>query len=104
MIRFLLRFIGFWCLAGGFVVAVVDGTRSIAAAQMVFTPVLSAWTSVSPASLDKARAGLSTAFPAVWTHVAAPILDWPLFVVLSVLGLILMTLGRPPRRARRGGL
>lgn len=103
MIRFLLRFVGFWFLAGGFVAAVVDGTRSIAAAQLVLTPALSAWSSAFPVSLDRMRAVLSGISPALWTHLAAPFLDLPLFVVLSVLGVLLMALGRPARHARRNG-
>lgn len=100
MIRFLFRFLGFWILAGGFVALVVDGTRSIAASALVVTPAHSAWTSLSPASLDKVRAWMSALAPWVWTDIAAPILDLPLFALLALVGLLLLAIGNTRRRSR----
>lgn len=100
MIRFLLRFIGFWLLAGGVVALVVDGTRSIAASQIQFISALSAWSSISPSSLEKAKAALSGLSPVAWADAAATMLDLPLFALLCVLGLLLMALGRKRRRSR----
>lgn len=102
MIRFVLRFIGFWCLAASFVVIVVDGTRSIAASELVMSSALSAWSSAFPLSFNKAQTALSMLSPTLWTHLALPFLELPLFAVLAVLGVVLMVLGRPARRARGG--
>lgn len=100
MIRFLLRFIGFWLLAGGVVALVVDGTRSIAASQVQFISALSAWSSLSASSLEKTKAALSGLSPAAWRDVAVPVLDLPLFALLCVLGLGLMAIGRKRQRSR----
>lgn len=100
MIRFLLRFIGFWLLAGGVVALVVDGTRSIAASQVQLTSAVSAWSSISPSSLEKAKTAISGLSSAAWADVALPVLDLPLFGLLCVLGFVLMALGRARRRSR----
>lgn len=100
MIRFLLRFIGFWLLAGGVVALVVDGTRSIAASQVQFISALSAWSAISPASLEKAKAAISGLSAVAWTDAAAPVLGLPLFALLCVLGFVLMALGRKRSRSR----
>ena len=56
MIRFLFRFLGFWLMAGAFVALVVDGTRSIAASDIVYTSAYRAWVSLSPGTYDAAQA------------------------------------------------
>lgn len=100
MIRFLLRFIGFWLLAGGVVALVVDGTRSIAASQIEFISALSAWSSLSPASLEKTKVAISGLSAAAWADAAVPVLNLPLFALLCVLGFLLMAAGRKRRRSR----
>lgn len=99
MIRFLFRFVGFWILAGGFVALVVDGTRSIAASSLVVTPARSAWTSLSPASLDVVRVRASSLAPWLWDDLLSPILDLPLFLLLALIGLLVMGIGTARRRS-----
>ncbi|WP_341991170.1 hypothetical protein [Azorhizobium sp. AG788] len=99
MIRFLFRFSGFWLMAGAFVALVVDGTRSIAGSQLIFTSALDSWTAVSPNSLDMAQANLRALSPLAWTGVAAPVLSLPLFLLLGVLGVALLAIGRAPERS-----
>jgi hypothetical protein len=55
MIRFLLRFIGLWLLAGAFVALVIDGTRSISAGRLAITQFGTAWDSLHPTSFDAMR-------------------------------------------------
>ena len=43
MIRFLLRFIGLICLAGGFILLIYDGTKSIAGNKLFLTDVRTLW-------------------------------------------------------------
>ena len=43
MIRFLLRFIGMICLAGGFILLIYDGTKSIAGNMIFLTDVRTLW-------------------------------------------------------------
>ncbi len=99
MIRFLFRFVGFWILAGGFVALVVDGTRSIAASALVVTPARSAWTSLSPASLDAVRVRAAALAPWLWDDLLSPILDLPLFLLLALIGLLVMGIGTARRRS-----
>jgi hypothetical protein len=55
MIRFLLRFIGLICLAGGFILLIYDGTKSIAGNMVFLTDVRTLWELVNPASLAKLK-------------------------------------------------
>ncbi|MFK8253700.1 hypothetical protein [Ancylobacter terrae] len=99
MIRFLLRFIGLWLLAGGFVAFVVDGTRSIAASDIVMTPLGEAWFAISEGTLAQFQALVETRFsPEMWERFGVPLLMAPLAAVLGGLGLVLMLLGRTGRR------
>lgn len=96
MIRFLLRFLGIWLMAGGFVALVLDGVRSIASAELVATPVGVTWIATHEESLAAFQNWVNATLPTgTWDVVAAPILQAPLFLVLAVMGLALMLLGRP---------
>lgn len=98
MIRFLLRFLGMWLLAGGFVALVLDGTRSIASSALILTPLGTAWATISPASLARLQALAEQMLPGgLWSTIGGPLLGAPLCAVLAALGLLLMLLGR--RRA-----
>lgn len=95
MIRFLLRFIGMWVLAGGFVALVLDGVRSIASSELVTTPLGLAWLAISADSLAGVQSFVSEKIsPAAWDLLAPPLLQAPLFVVLGVVGILLLLLGR----------
>ncbi len=100
MIRFLLRFVGFWLLAGGFVALVVDGTRSIAASAVELTSAGDAWFVLAPDSLSALEAWGREAMPGLWEHLAAPLLSLPAFLPLAGLGLILLAIGRVRERSR----
>ncbi|MEP9352986.1 hypothetical protein ABLE93_05225 [Xanthobacter sp. KR7-65] len=100
MIRFLLRFTGFWLLAGGFVALIVDGTRSIAASALAFTSAGDAWFALSPGSLERAEASARSGMPTLWNSVLLPALSLPAFALLLLLGLIFMGIGRVRERSR----
>ena len=101
MIRFLLRFIGMWILAGGFVALVLDGVRSIASSEIVMTPLGVAWLATDEDSLARFQQLVTQNLPAgTWDLVMAPLLQAPLFLVLAALGLLLMLIGR--RKEKRG--
>jgi len=51
MIRFVLRFVGLWLLAAGFIFVVYDGTKSIAGNGLFLTRVQDVWSNVNQASL-----------------------------------------------------
>lgn len=100
MLRFLLRFIGFWLLAGGFVALIVDGTRSIAASRLLLTSASDAWLALAPDSLSRLEAAGHGRWPLLWDYGAAPVLGLPVFFVLVVLGVILLALGQVRERSR----
>lgn len=100
MIRFLLRFTGFWLLAGGFVALIVDGTRSIASSALIFTATGDAWFAIAPDSFEKAEQTLSEASPTLWSYAGEPALALPLFAVLIALGVLLLSLGQVRERSR----
>ncbi|WP_029350574.1 hypothetical protein [Bosea sp. 117] len=99
MIRFVLRFVGLWLLAGGFVAFVVDGTRSIASSEIVMTPFGEAWFAVSSGTLARFQELVTTKLSAdVWERLGVPLLAAPLFAVLGIAGVLLLLLGRARRR------
>ncbi|MFT0858479.1 hypothetical protein [Ancylobacter sp. G4_0304] len=98
MIRFVLRFIGMWLLAGGFVALVLDGVRSIASSELVLAPFGTTWEATSPGTLASFQSLVETSLSAqAWDKAVAPALTAPLFAVLGGLGILLLLLGR--RRA-----
>jgi hypothetical protein len=100
MIRFFLRFTGFWLLAAGFVALIVDGTRSIAASSLLLMSAGDAWFAVSPGSLAALEAWARARSPALWDSGITSVLSVPAFLLLLVLGIVLMTLGRVRERSR----
>ncbi len=99
MIRFFFRFLAVVALAVAVILAVVDATRSIAASEVVLTPLGTSWSDVSPATLDGARAVTERyLFAALWDPVIVTILGLPGFVVFLVLALLFFTIGRRPAR------
>ena len=95
MIRFVLRFIGMWLLAGGFVALVLDGVRSIASSEIVLSPLDVTWFATSEESFAQFQTFVETRLPTgTWETVMVPLMQAPLAAVLGVLGLILMLIGR----------
>ena len=95
MIRFLLRFIGLICLAGGFILLIYDGTKSIAGNKLFLTDVRTLWELINPASLVKLKPMVeSYAGSFVWDQVIVTFLAAPSWSVLGVLGILFILLGR----------
>ena len=99
MIGLLLRVLGWLLLAGGFVALVVDGTQSIAADALRWTPFgqhLAQLLGARFAAIQPAvERNLS---PLLWDPVLARLFQVPSFVVLVLAGsvLILASGRRPP--------
>lgn len=99
MIRFVVRFLGMWLLAGGFVALVLDGVRSIASSELVMAPFGTTWEATSPGTLAAFQSFIETNLSAqAWEKAVEPALAAPLFAVLGGVGILLLLLGR--RRAR----
>ena len=97
MIRFILRFVGLWVLAAGFIFLIYDGTKSIAGNQLFLTKVQDVWGSVHQASLLTLQPKLASISGFLWDPLMKTFLDQPIALVLGVLGAILMVLGRKKR-------
>jgi len=95
MIRFLLRTLGLLFLAAAFVFLVYDGTRSIAASQLVYTKVDEIWSLVHAQSLQQLQPWIESHGPPwLWDPAATTFLAAPVVIPLAVLGAILIPLGR----------
>lgn len=98
MIRFLFRALGLLFLAAAFVSFVYDGTVSIAANTVMFTRLSELWTRVHAASLAQFQTLIERHTSAwVWDPLSLSILNAPTFVVFSVIGVVLLLLGRPKK-------
>lgn len=95
MIRFLFRLLGFLILAAGFVALVIDGTRSIAAGALAFTPLKTSWSAVSPETLKSASDLFGAGGQSAFEWIAAQ----PTAAALGVIGIVFMLIGRRRRRA-----
>ena len=95
MIRFVLRTLGLWILAGGFVFFVYDGTKSIAGDRLFFTTVRDVWNAVNPSSLQLLQPAIERHVAQwLWDPLILSVLTAPAFLVFAVLGAVLMLLGR----------
>jgi hypothetical protein len=95
MIRFLLRSLGLWILAAGFLFFVYDGPHWIANRKFSFTSVGFVWAQVHQNSLLLLQPAIERHVAVwLWQLVIQPILEQPIWVVCTVLGTILILLGR----------
>src|SRR5690242_7808241 len=95
MIRFVLRFLGLICLAAAFILAIYDGTRSIAANRVFLTSIRTLWELINAGSLTQMKPLLSPyAGGVLWDPGMLAILNAPAFTLLGCLGVVLLMLGR----------
>ncbi len=96
MFRFLLRSAGFVCIAVAFAAMVVDGTRSLAAAHLLFFSIddTASWLGPTPWAAGK-RAMTAISNPSVRDALLAA-LGVPTFAAFAAGGAILLLLGRRP--------
>jgi hypothetical protein len=97
--RFLLRFIGLWILAGAFVALIIDGTGSIAGGSLRFTTFGQTWDNIHQDSKPAVKAFLDRrAGPWLWNSGVQVVLDQPTWLVLGAFGTVLVLLGRKKPR------
>ena len=95
MIRFILRALGWWILALGFVFFVYDGTKSIAGDHWYITKLGDVWNAVNSSSLQLLQPAIERHVAEwLWDPVILSVLTAPTWLVFAVLGAILMLLGR----------
>ena len=96
--RFLLRAISLLALIVAVISAVVDAIRSLAASEIVITPLGAAWYSFSPDTLNLAQALIQrNVHPYIWDPIVQWILlqpTWGVFLTLSLI-FYLITWRRP---------
>ena len=92
---FFLRMIGIWFLLATVIALVVDGTKSLAANELVVTSLGDNWLLLHEASLKLAKEAVEKHLhPLVWDPAITALLFWPSWALLGLIGLILVWLGR----------
>lgn len=99
--RLVFRIAGTWLIGLAFVLLVVDGTKSLAANGVMLTTLGNAWSGLHLASLV-AFGALSEGqlFAGLLDQALTHVLAWPAFAVAGVPGILLLLIGRVPRRER----
>ncbi len=97
MLRFLSRFLGLIAVAGAFVGLIVDGARTIANAQLDYTPLGQILFQALPNHFPMLEPAITRhVHPFLWDPVLLSVLLAPAALVSLGIGLILMWLGRKP--------
>ena len=99
MIRLVSRSIGLMLLAAGFTALVIDGTRSIAAAKPVMTPLSQtlAWLLPNKVALLKPIIERDI-HPLLWDPVMVHLLNLPTWLVSATLGAAVLLFARQRSR------
>jgi hypothetical protein len=96
--RLVLRVIGTVLIAFAVILIIIDGTRSLAANGLVFTPLEATWQSMHADSLAAVREFLGTRlFGPLLDPVISGILSFPGWAVIGIPGLLLAWAGRSRR-------
>ena len=98
MIRFLFRAAAVTLLAVGVIFAVLDATRTIAADDLVLTPLEESWHAASPDSLAMVHSMVVRELhPLLWDPVLTFVLALPGWLVFAALSLAFYAIGHKPR-------
>lgn len=97
MLRFASRLAGFLLVAAAFVGFVVDGARTIANAELAFTPLGQVLFRLFPEHFPILEPAITRhVHPLLWDPVLLNVLLAPAAVVACILGALLLWLGRTP--------
>lgn len=95
MLKTLVRWLGIWLLAAGFVGFVIDGVRWLANREVAMTPLGTVWYTLDAAGLNTFQAVVERyTLPVLWDPVMIWILQTPAALVAVLLGLALIVIGR----------
>ncbi|MDD9910165.1 MAG: hypothetical protein OXR62_10780 [Ahrensia sp.] len=82
-------------LALAVVLAMIDITRSVAASQIVLTPLVDSWVTINQASFDAVRSAVEAwTMDFIWDPVLLWALKIPSWLALGAVSLLLAWLGR----------
>ncbi|HHS83068.1 MAG TPA: hypothetical protein ENJ68_06055 [Devosia sp.] len=96
---FLLRIIGTWLLGIVLIFIVMDGTKSLAASQLVMTSVREVWAIIHGSSLMGLEQAVGNGKAgSLLKDVVEAALGWPAWAVAAVPGLALVILGQGRNR------
>lgn len=96
--RLVLRVIGTLLIAFAVILVIIDGTRSLAANGLVFTPLEATWQGMHPVSLAAVRDFLGTRlFGPLLDPVVSAVLNVPGWAAVGIPGLLLAWAGRSRR-------
>ena len=102
MFRFLFRLAAMIALAVSVIMAVLDATRTVAASQLVMTPLKTSWNAVSPDTLAATESFVREKLqPLLWDTVVDRVLSLPGFAVFACLAFVFYAIGH--RRRRQSG-
>lgn len=92
--RFISTVLSLFLLAIGVLLAVADATRSIAASDWVYTPLVDSWRAVAPGLLGAIEGAIrSSSAPFFWDSVMVHVLQAPGWAVFFVLGFVFHAAG-----------
>lgn len=96
--RLILRLLGTWMLAMALILLVIDGTKSLAANSLVFTPFGDTWSWIHANSLEEVRTFLQSRFfgPLLDATITG-LLALPSWLVIAVPGALIAWFGRSRR-------
>jgi hypothetical protein len=97
MIRLTFRFLGVLLLAAAFAALIVDGTKSIAASAVLYTPAADTAAQIFPDKFKLLQPALERIHPMLWNPAMIDVLRLPIWVVIAIFGIICLLLGRKPR-------
>ena len=97
----ILRALGMLILLLAVVAIVVDGTKSLAASELIITSLGEQWFKLHAPSLSISQAAIERhVHPFLWDPVITALLRWPTWALLGVLGFVLYLFGRRKSRVR----
>ena len=97
MIRLTFRFLGMLLLAAAFAALIIDGTKSIAASTVIYTPTADTAAQIFPEKFKLLQPALAHIHPLLWDPTMTSILRLPVWIIIAVFGMICLLLGRKPR-------
>lgn len=98
---FLIRLIGIWLMVIAVVALVVDGTKSLASARLIWTSLGEQWALTSTKSLEATQMFIvNNLHSIIWDPIIYAILLWPSWAIIGLLGLFFYWIARKRHQTR----